>query len=105
MATRVDIESLTEQWEPRMRAAFLEAIASVSNTVDIVELTRLIQAGDVNGALAAVGVDTAHFSALALTQTSLFNEGGMALARTATRAAFSVLFNVRNTRAENWIRR
>lgn len=87
-----------------MRAAFLQAIASVTTTVDIVALTALIEAGDVLGAMAAVGADTAHFSALALTQTSLFNEGGMALARAASRATLQVLFDVRAPRAEQWIR-
>lgn len=101
---KADIESLTEKWEPRMRAAFLDAIASITTTVDIAFLTRLIEANDIVGALAAIGVDTAHFSALALTQTAAFNEGGMALARSASRADFNLLFDVRNTRAETWIR-
>lgn len=103
-----EIERLTATWEPRMRAAFLEAIASITTPIDIVLLTRLIQAGDVAGALAAVGVEAANFSTLALTQTSLFHDGGMALARAATRSAgratFQLLFNVRNPRAEEWIR-
>ncbi len=87
-----------------MRAAFLEAITTITASVDIVALTALIQAGDVAGALAAVGVETAQFSTLALTQTSLFNDAGMALARAAGRATFQVLFDVRNPRAEAWIR-
>lgn len=103
-ADKANIESLTATWEPRMRAAFLQAVTSITTTVDIVALTALIEAGDVLGAMAAVGADTAHFSALALTQTSLFNEGGMALARAASRATFQVLFDVRAPRAEQWIR-
>lgn len=101
---KANIESLTATWEPRMRAAFLQAVASITTTVDIVALTHLIEAGDVLGAMAAVGADTAHFSALALTQTSMFNEGGMALARATSRATFQLLFDVRATRAEQWIK-
>jgi hypothetical protein len=99
-----EIERLTAAWEPRIRDAFLEAFAAAVTHVDIVALTALIQAGNIEGALAAVGVSTADFSALALTQTSAFNDAGMALARTASRATFQVLFDVRNPRAEQWIR-
>lgn len=99
-----DIETLTATWEPRVRAAFLQAIATISAHVDIAALTRLIQANDVAGALAAVGVDVAEFSTLALTQTAMFNEGGIALARAASNRALRILFDVRNVRAETWIR-
>lgn len=104
VADKANIESLTATWEPRMRAAFLQAVTSITNSVDIIALTALIEAGDVFGAMAAVGADTAHFSALALTQTSMFNEGGMALARATSRAGFQLLFDVRATRAEQWIK-
>jgi hypothetical protein len=87
-----------------MRDAFLEAFAAAVTHVDIVALTALIQAGDVAGALAAVGVPVAEFSTLALTHASLFNDGAMTLARAASRATFRLLFDVRNPRAENWIR-
>jgi hypothetical protein len=99
-----EIERLTATWEPRMRAAFLEAIAAATASIDIVALTALIQAGDVAGALAVAGVPVAEFSTLALTHTSLFNDGAMTLARAASRATFRLLFDVRNPRAENWIR-
>lgn len=110
MATTLDLEKMAETWEPRMRDAFLSAIRDMQNHIDVAALQRLIEKGDIAGALRAVGADPAHFNALALTQQSVYNAGGIATARAAPLLpqvggyTARVLFDIRNPRAEAWVR-
>jgi hypothetical protein len=104
------IEQLAATWEPKMRDAFIQAVQDLQNQVDIAALTRMLEQGNISGALAAIGIDPAHFNALVVAQQGTFNAGGLAAARAAPLLpqiggyAVRVLFDVRNPRAEQWIR-
>lgn len=104
------LELLADKWEPQLRDAFLRAISGITNTAKIDTLARLLKAGDLNGALHMLNIDPAQFNQMALVQQQTFNEGGtLAAARipaTMTSGGYrlAVLFNVRNPRAEAWIR-
>jgi hypothetical protein len=104
------IEQLASTWEPRLRDAFLEAFRQVVDQVNIAALARLLENGDVAGALAAIGVDTAHFNALIVAHQAAFNAGGLAAAQAAPLLpqiggyAVRMLWDVRNPRAEQWVR-
>jgi hypothetical protein len=110
VASTLDLEKMAETWEPRLRDAFISAVQEWVGPIDTVALARLIENGDVAGALRLVGVDTAHFNTLVIAQTNAFNAGGLATARAAPLLpqiggyAVRVLFDVRNPRAEQWIR-
>lgn len=114
MTTRTDnthyIEQLASTWEPKLRDAFLAAIRDIANNVDIAALTRLIEQGNIQGALAAVGADVAHFNTLVVAQQSAYNAGGLAAVRAAPPlpqlGGYSVrmLWNIRAPSAELWLR-
>jgi hypothetical protein len=104
------IEQLAATWEPRMRDAFLRAVQETADQIDVAALTRLLQDGNISGALALIGLDPAHFNALVVAHQAVFNAGGLTAARAAPLLpqiggyAMRVLFDVRNPRAEQWIR-
>lgn len=114
MATRTDntsyIEQLAQTWEPRVRDAFLAAVRQVIDQIDISALVRALQNNDISAALRIVQMDPAHLSPLAIAMQDAFNAGGFAAARAAPLLpqvgghSVRVLFDVRNTRAEAWIR-
>jgi hypothetical protein len=93
-----------------LRDAFLAAVRELANSVDFAALTRLLEQGNISGALAALGIDPAHFNSLVVAQQATFNAGGLAAARAAPLLpqaggyAVRVLFDVRNPRAEAWVR-
>lgn len=92
------IQELAAKWEPRLRDAFLSAIDDVRTRINISDLARLLENGDVEGALRVVGLNPADFSQLSLDLAAAFNEGGMTAAQTIPRVI--VRFNVRNLVAE-----
>ena len=55
---------IADQAKPAVRAAFLEALRRVRNTVQDVELRDAVQRGDVQAALRALGIDDALPAAL-----------------------------------------
>lgn len=104
------IERLSEQWEPRLRAAFLAAVAEIAGRINISALTRMLERGDIPGALRLVGIDPSDFSLLSLEQARAFHETGMQAARTIPPLRLpegqrlEVRFDVRNPLAEAWVR-
>jgi len=103
------IEELAAKWEPRLRDAFLEAIQDL-RSVNVGSLTGLIENSDIEGALRAVGLDPAAFTPVQLELTRIYNEGGIAAARTIPPARMvggyevQIRFDVRNPEAERIIR-
>lgn len=104
------IEELAAQWEPRLHDSFLAAIQDIRSRVNITALAKMLERGDVEGALRIVGLDPADFSQLALDQARVFHEGGMATAgriptlRQPEGHRLEVRFDVRNPAAEQWVR-
>jgi uncharacterized protein with gpF-like domain len=117
-----DIEKLTAEWQPKLRDAFLEAVAKIQSLTQVQAVANALAAGDVDGALAAVGLEPGVWRPLDAGTTAAFDAGGEALAgrlttslvraaqATATTAAprqaprLAVVFNARNQRAEGWLR-
>lgn len=110
MTTAIDLEKLADTWEPRLRDAFIQAIEEAANRIDIAALARLLEKGDITGALRMIGLDPANFSQFALTHAQIFNAGGTATAqsippvRQAGGYYIHVLFNARSLGAELWAR-
>lgn len=104
-------DRLIESWDPRMRAAFLESIKNMRDSVDLEELVRRLQARDIDGAVRAVGLNPVDFRPLDQTVAQSFESGGnQALkelqnvnrgAKVVQKAV--VKFNVRNPQAERWL--
>ncbi|ACL61751.1 phage minor head protein [Methylobacterium nodulans] len=104
------IADLIDAWAPRLQRAFLAAIADIQDKAQIGVIAALLERGDVNGAVEAVGLDPVAFRALDATTAQAFEDGG-----TFTVARFPALrqpnghrltirFDVRNPSAEDWLR-
>lgn len=109
-SNRDPLEALTEKWEPAIRKAFLEAVAAIRDRVSISGLVARIEAGDIDGAIRAVGLDPNDFTLLSRALTSAFGGGGDAIAalipaaRDGGGALIKILFDIRNPRAEAWLK-
>lgn len=103
------IEELAAKFEPLMRAAFMAAIADLISGVDLAAIIRLLEKGDIEGAISALNINRASFRPVDLTIWSTFEAGGVAAMaalpvirdRAGTRLKFR--FDVRNLIAEKRI--
>jgi hypothetical protein len=98
----LDLEALANNWEPKLRDAFLRAVGDAANRINIADLANLIEQGRVDDALRLVGLEPGDFSRFALVQAQMFHETGIAVASNIP--TLRVVFNVRNTFAEQWLR-
>ncbi len=102
-------DQLIDQWEPRLRKAFLDSVHKLRDTAQIEALVRSLEAGDVETALRAVGLDPVSFRELDRTIAQAYEAGGLASiapvprTRDADGLRIIVQFNVRNIRAEQWL--
>ncbi len=103
-------EGLLEQWEPRLQRAFLDSIYNLRDTAHVDQIVRMLEAGDVNGALRAVGIDPIAFRPFDQSIAQAFEAGGNATASVipiaVDSAGFRTVFQfaVRNLEAESWLR-
>lgn len=104
------IEKLMRDWEPRVKAAFLETFRQIRDRVEIARLTALIRAGDVAGALQAIGLDLASFRPLSAVLEAMYEAGGLdatagiRVVRGPLGYRIAPLFDVRAPRADLWVR-
>lgn len=110
MARNTDpIEALTEQWEPRLRDAFLAAVQRIADRVSVSAVAEALARGDIEAAVRLVGLDANDFVGLRNAVHDAFASGGSAVAETipairdGAGALIKILFDVRNYRAESWI--
>jgi hypothetical protein len=103
-------ESLIGQWEPRLQQAFMDSIYNLRDTAHIDQIARMLENGDVDGALRAVGIDQTSFRPFDKSIAEAFEAGGSATASalpiTASADGFRTVFQfaVRNPQAEMWLR-
>ena len=103
-------ESLISTWDARLRRAFMSSIYTIRDTAQIDLIARMLERGDVEGALRAVGLDPAAFRDLDREIEKAFESGGSATVKQFHPAVGSlghrliVRFNIRNPSAENWLR-
>lgn len=101
---------LIDQWEPRLQKAFLDSIYNVRNAAQIDQIVKMLERGDDDGALRAIGLDPTQFRVFDKAITDAFEAGGnataVALPVTRTAEGLKVLFqfNIRNPVAEAWLR-
>lgn len=107
---RVRLDKLIDTYDPILRKAFLDAIRKVTGQAQIEQITRMIEAGNVDAAMRAIGLDPVNFRPFDQALTQAFEAGG-----NATAAGFPLLgapgglrvvfqFNIRNPAAETWLR-
>lgn len=108
MANRFD--ALIDAWDPVIRRAFLDSIFNMRDRAQVDQIARMIEAGQIDDALRAVGLDPTSFRPLDKAVSEAFEAGGNATAKLVPitsapdglRTVFQ--FGVRNIVAENWLR-
>lgn len=110
MAKRLDL--LLDTWEPILRDAFLAAIYKVRSDAHFAQIVAQIEAGNIDGAVRAVGLDPAQFRPLDLATAQAFEAAGNATAALIPKTALDgdgfrlqFNFNVRARSAEEWLSR
>jgi hypothetical protein len=103
-------QDLIDQWEVSLRKAFLESVYALRDSVQIEQVARMLERGDIPGAIRAVGLDPALFRPLDKGIADAFEAGGrftgntFPVARAADGLRVVFQFNIRNPSAEAWLR-
>ncbi|MGP9819189.1 phage minor head protein [Salinarimonas sp. NSM] len=104
------IRAALDGFEPQVRDAFLAAIQGITAAAQVARIEERIRAGDLEGALRAVGIAASAFAGFEAAIVAAYGAGGTAavemLPRAAARDVDGVLirFDARNLRAETWVR-
>lgn len=107
---RRQFESLASYWEPRLRDAFLEAVADIANRAELGRIIERLERGDIAGAIEAIHLDPAAFRTLETALAGAYGAGGAATVagmptlRDPAGEAVVLRFDVRAPRAEAYLR-
>jgi len=108
VANRFD--QLIEQWDPVLRRAFLNGVSQIRDQVTIKVIADLLERGDIGGAVRTVALNSVSFRALDAAILQAFEAGGVYTTdripalREPSGYRLRVQFDVRNLRAEEWLR-
>lgn len=103
------IEALAQQWEPRIRDAFVAAVRNIADKASLSVIEARLREGDIEGAIRAVGLDENDFVGFLESMRGAYGAGGGAVVDTVPAAAdaagatIKILFNMRSPRAELWL--
>jgi hypothetical protein len=104
------LEGLIQNWSARLRKAFLDCIYATRDSAQIALIVRMLEKHDVDGALRAVNLDPTQFRGLDKTISDGFEAAGNFTAdalpplRQPSGHRLEIGFDVRNPRAEAWLR-
>lgn len=106
---RSKFELLLETYEPKLRQAFLDAIADIRSQVTLKLLVERLERGDVQGALDALHIERSAFGPLELALAESYNAGGIGFAsdmilRDPDGHRLAFRFGVRNLAGEALLR-
>lgn len=111
MARAKPLLEMLELLEPKVREAFLEAVADIRSNVELGRIVTAIESGNVEAALRAMHLDPAAFRGLERILAEVFETGGTnALLKLPRLREFDggravIRFNIRNVGAEQWLLR
>lgn len=97
-------DELIEHWDSQLRKAFLESVQKIKQQARLDQITKMLENGDIESAVRAVGLDPASFRPFDKTFQAAYEAGGIATADLAP-ARLQFQFNIRNPAAEDWLRR
>lgn len=98
------LAKLLAQYDKEIRDAFLAAIRSKANSINLRDLANAIEARDFNRALNIAGITRADLFPFDTSITSAYVAGGQTVPAAAPAFAASFGFDGRATRAEAWAR-
>lgn len=101
MATPFD--DLLDRLHPQVRAAFQEALARITNAAKLGEIQRLLEAGDIEGAIVALNITPEMFAPVRDEVEAAFLAGGR-FQVSLSASLSSIPFNRRHWAAEEWAR-
>ncbi|MBZ9600751.1 phage minor head protein [Phyllobacterium chamaecytisi] len=110
LSAREKFEQLIADYEPLLRNAFLESIRDIKSNIQIVRIIERLERNDIAGAIEALYLDPAAFRPLDRAIAQAFEGGGVSTVtnlptvREPSGAKLIVRFDVRNYRAEAWLR-
>lgn len=106
-----NLAEIAEAQEAAFSEAFSEAISNIKESARIKEIAERIDAGDIEGVLAALGLSEASFGLIEGELQASYRKGGQTGARQVGRIpdqagqiTFVLSFNVNHPRAEQWLR-
>lgn len=106
-----DVREALAKLEPQVEAAFLAAIGDIRRTVDVGLVTRLIEGGDIEGAIRAMRFEASLFGPIDRALEESYRGGGIAAIKglPVIRDPFdggrvALGFDARSPRAERWAR-
>lgn len=108
--TKKYLLQLVAQHGPEIAKAFKESLASIKGSAQVGALITMLEKGDIEGAMVAVGLEPASFRRLDQSISNAFEDGGGKTAQTIPAAKtpdglrMVVQFNARNDRAEQWLK-
>lgn len=106
---KANLNTILDKLKPGVRKAFLEAFAVIRSDVQIGQLVKSIDQGDISGAIEALSLNREAFGAFEAKIAEVYAAGGAAGVASMPRlpnpngGRFVVRFNVRNPRAEQWL--
>lgn len=110
LSERERIEQLLVTFQPKIRLAFLDAIAEIVSQIVLRRLVERLERGDLFGAIEALEIEGAAYGSLVGAVTEAYNAGGIAIVggmptvRGPDGAKAVLRFDVRDPGAEKWIR-
>ncbi|TPN90148.1 head morphogenesis protein [Mesorhizobium sp. B1-1-5] len=109
LTPRQRFDILVSQFEPAVRAAFIEAIDDITSNIVLRRIVERLERGDINGAINAMHLDPAAFRPLDEAIRAAFNGGGVATVegmptlRDPSGHRIVVRWDARNLAAEQWL--
>lgn len=109
MARAQRFESLIDDWDPILKQAFLQSVSGLRGRAQIEALVRMIEGGDVEGAIRTLGLDPTAFRPFSRAIAEAFEAGGEATARFLPPTydddgvRLVTQFDIRNPAAEQWL--
>ena len=107
----INLNGISKEQEAALRKAFSEAVSNIKDNAVIKDLAERIDAGDIEGVLIALGITEAAFGPIEQVIQAAYRKGGDTGAKQVGRipdpggkVSFMFSFNVRNPRAEQWLR-
>ena len=110
LTEREQIANLLDQYAIAIRQAFMDAIADITSRLTLSLIVARLERGDVTGAVDAIGIERGAFNPLLDKIAEAFNAGGITTADNFPALhdpeghRVSVRFDVRNLRAETYLR-
>ena len=97
------VDELTALFEPELFRAFMSGVQSVTDGASVTMLENMIDRGDIDGAVRAVGLDPAAFADVDITIERIYRESGREQAKAISTGSETFRFDIRNPEAEEWL--